>query len=116
MVDVGGVVLAEDFGYQLSPKPAVVMTPEVQEKVDEALEDAAKAAAGVESEAAGWVAFGVFMACGILAWYQREPLIFIAGIVAAFVIMGVGNSTSVKARRKAMADARPRLPRKGCGR
>jgi hypothetical protein len=38
---VGGFVLAEDFGYQLSPKPAKAMTPRIEEEVDKALEDAA---------------------------------------------------------------------------
>src|ERR1041384_773051 len=74
-------MLAEDFGYQLSPRPAEAMTPKVKEAVDASLEAAAKATekdgaaasnfgyvltfiiavvAGVSS-ANGWVFFGVFV-------------------------------------------------------
>ncbi|WP_284746010.1 hypothetical protein [Amycolatopsis sp. RTGN1] len=42
-------MLAEDFGYQLSPKPALAMTPKIQGEVDKALQEAAKAVTNSKS-------------------------------------------------------------------
>ncbi|GAB3910937.1 hypothetical protein GCM10029964_115720 [Kibdelosporangium lantanae] len=104
-------MLAEDFGYQLSPRLAVKMTPEIRKMVDKALEDAANAA-GDGAEGTGCAVFVVFVLGMVIALQAKEPWIFIVGIVAAVVIVGVVSL--LLSRSGPRPDRKP--PKRGCER
>ena len=78
-------MLAEDFGYQLSPKPAKAMTPKIQEEVDKALNDAANTTSRSSSRD-GFAGFVVLLSV-ILAFALQELWIFLVGLALMAVLM-----------------------------
>lgn len=92
-------MLAEDFGYQLSPRPAKAMTPKIQDAVDKARKDAANAIGSAQDGSAAAVA--IFFAGIILALIVQQPWIVAGSTVLALVIGGAGASAAATAKAKA---------------
>ena len=94
----GGTVLAEDFGYQLSPKPASAMTPRIQREVDKAREETAAKAA--RSKSGENVVFGiVFTGSIVIALAARTPWVFFVGLFGSLLLSSaVGQSWATSAK------------------
>lgn len=93
-------MLAEDFGYQLSPKAAKKMTPAVQAEAGKAIEDGKRATAKAESGRKSAEAFLVvlFLLGVVLAVAIPSFLMFAVAFVWLLLSSAVGKSSIATAK------------------
>ncbi|KAA9158060.1 hypothetical protein FPZ12_023425 [Amycolatopsis acidicola] len=95
------MVLAEDYGYQLSPQPAQAMTPKIREEVQKAIADTAVKGANSSKAARGMVFTLVAVLSVSLAITTQFFWLLLIGFLVAWVLSDSAGKSSAKTAKAA---------------
>lgn len=103
----GGAVLAEEFGYQVTSRPAAELTETVRPETEQALKAAKAALAGVSIGFTGPALF--FIAWFIIAGLKDSPIPFFVG-VSGVILAIFWNVVVASPERAAIVELEEKIP------